>query len=97
MNKIKIKKTWYKIKYEEAPLLGDSKCYGYCDVDNKLIVILKGLSKKEALQTLKHECLHAIEEEYGTNIPHKVIYALEEPLADLIKHNYKPKRACKPR
>jgi hypothetical protein len=92
MKRIKIGKVFYKISFEAGPLLGDSDCRGYCDVDKKHIVILKNLKKLDKLRTLAHEVCHAFEEEYGVPIPHKLIYALEEPLADMLRHNYRVKR-----
>lgn len=92
MKKIKVGKRNYKIQYENGPLLGHDDWLGYCDVDKKVIVLLNSMPKKESEEILQHEVLHAIEEEYGIPLTHKIIYSLQGPLADLIRNNYSVKR-----
>lgn len=67
---------------------------GWCAEKDKFILIHSGLSEKDAFSTLIHELLHAIDEEYGVRIPHKLIYQLEGALAETISANFHlvPKR-----
>lgn len=61
--------------------------FGGCnDFDCKIYIKL-GQSAEERLITLVHELLHAVEAEYGIEIPHDLINKLEKPLAKLIIDN----------
>lgn len=61
---------------------------GLCDSSVKKIHIKLKQNLNETLHTFIHEVLHAIEEEYGFEIEHKIIHKLEEPLARLIFDNF---------
>lgn len=53
----------------------------------KMIYLKKGMSRKETLEIFVHEVLHAIEFEYGITLPHKIVYALQGPLALVLTQN----------
>lgn len=61
---------------------------GLCDPSDQTISVRLGLDKRERMKTLIHEIFHAWEEEYGLHIPHKLIYALEDPVVDFIIDNH---------
>lgn len=79
--------TFYTVKYRKNMPTED--CRGYCDGDEREIAILQGMDERERVKTLIHELLHAIEFSYKLKIPHKLIYALEEPLTYLLTENTK--------
>lgn len=66
---------------------GDPNITGLCDASEKLITLKCGLSKKELLDAFCHELVHAIEEEYGFEIPHHLVYKLESGLAAFLRDN----------
>lgn len=55
--------------------------------ERQTLFIRSTLSDHEKLRTFLHEILHALEMEYGIEMPHDLIYQLEGPLADLLSHN----------
>jgi hypothetical protein len=59
-----------------------------CDPGDHTITIKLGQSRAETFRCMIHELLHAIEFECEIDIPHKMIYALEEPLALLLLENF---------
>jgi hypothetical protein len=61
-------------------ILEDKTAVGQADFDEKEILICLGIGKKEQAKTLIHELLHAFECEYKINLPHELIYKLEEPI-----------------
>lgn len=67
--------------------LGSKLDTGECDSHENVIRIRLGLEPNERLKTIIHEIFHAWEHEYGLSIPHKLIYALEEPITDFIAEN----------
>lgn len=87
-NKLKIGRRTYKVTFEKAPLLNDKSCRGYYMPDSKQIVLKRGMDKIEREETLIHEVLHGIEEEYNLKISHALIHELEKPLAAYIRSNY---------
>jgi len=60
---------------------------GLCCAETQTIYIKQGLSKAERVSTFFHELLHAIEFEFEFDMPHKLIYRLEGPLAQVIVDN----------
>jgi hypothetical protein len=60
---------------------------GLCHPGEKCLYIKLGQSRREILETFIHELLHAMEDEYEFNIPHKVVGELEKPLADFLIQN----------
>ncbi len=67
--------------------LDGNKDTGECDSHENVIRVRLGLTPEERLKTIIHEIFHAWEYEYGLSIPHKLIYALEEPITDFIAEN----------
>jgi hypothetical protein len=90
-HKIKIKKSVYYLvayvpKFEDPNQLGE--CINKHNPNGSRMILLKsGMSKREERHIFVHELLHAIEFEYGISIPHNVIYALQEPLAEVLLMN----------
>ena len=68
--------------------------WGLCDPSTQTISIRLGQTAKERLKTVLHELLHAIEDEYGIEIPHGLIHKLEDPFARFLIDNYFPARSC---
>lgn len=69
---------------------GDEKgsTLGLFDPNRREILVKVGLSQDETLKTILHEVVHAIEEEYDVNLPHKHVYRLEEALFDFMCANF---------
>lgn len=65
----------------------DNPSLGNTDPSTKTIDILQGQTPWERLKTFVHELMHAVEYDYGIEIDHKLIYALEMPLAYLLWSN----------
>lgn len=64
----------------------DTEIVGLCDQDSRTIYLKKG--EPDIFATLLHETLHAITFEYKkVRLSHKQIYALEGPLAVILKLN----------
>lgn len=69
----------------------DDKSRGFCERTPdgiKRIVIDRTMSEDLIFETFIHECLHALEYEYGLKIKHKLIHELEAPLAEFLKANF---------
>ena len=62
--------------------------WGACDPSDQVIYIRLGQSQTERLKTFLHELLHAIEFEYGFEMPHRLIHRLEDPLVRFLMDNY---------
>jgi hypothetical protein len=77
----------YTVEFVSQRVLGNDRI-GECNYTKHRIRILKTLPKKELFQTLLHELLHAITEEYHLNLKHKQIYALEKPLYEFLRDNF---------
>lgn len=61
--------------------------WGYTCGESQTIYLLQGLKPKDRLETFFHEMQHAIEFEYGFDIPHELVRALQGPLAQVIGDN----------
>lgn len=78
-------RKWKIERLDNEYLIYDGKrCRGFTCVDTRTIELCSKLGSRTALVTLVHECVHAIGHEYDLKIPHKLIYAMEKPLADVI-------------
>jgi len=87
-----VKDQIYTVKMvKEVPAKSDGKemeVAGLCCPSEQILYIKTRMGKVETVRTLFHEILHAIEYEYGITMPHKLIYKLEAPLAQVIVDNF---------
>jgi hypothetical protein len=77
-----VKDAVYRISYKRG--LDE---FGYCDMNEKKIVIRAGLSFQERLDTLVHEISHAIEEEWDFDVKHEHIHKLSTAWAQVLVDN----------
>jgi hypothetical protein len=61
---------------------------GETDPSTQTIKIKVGQGKEETSKTFIHELIHAVELEHDLEIPHKLVYALEAPLFQLLRDNF---------
>lgn len=66
-------------------------CQGICLFKSKEMLVKTNMPKKEMLTIVLHEGLHAIEEEYGIKIDHKIVYALSKAMSDIYFDNFERK------
>lgn len=87
--KLRVGATTYRLELvPHIEEIGRNVTRGYCDPDEKLITLLEKQSDKELFSTFIHELLHAIEYEHKVKIPHKLVYAMEGPLAQALTKNF---------
>jgi hypothetical protein len=89
-HKVRItRKTAYEVlfvdRFDDIDQLGE--CHISDDKTVKQIKLKNGMSPLKQRQIYIHEILHAIEEETGEPIPHKVIYLLQESLERVLRLN----------
>lgn len=77
--------VFYEVKFRRK--MPKPSTVGYCHSGTQEISIAMGLDKELRLKTFIHELLHCIEFEYDIKIPHKLIYALEDPLIYVLSEN----------
>lgn len=83
--KIKIRGHVYTVVLSAEPMYYQGrKCRGIYDPNVKTIYVWQNQRPLKLMATLVHEYLHAVADAYKLKIPHKLIYAVEEPLARLI-------------
>lgn len=76
-HKVRIKgKVSYEVVWVDK--FDDADVYGLCDYDKKIIYIKKKMSAMESRRTFWHELTHAMEFEYGFQIPHSVVHEMEK-------------------
>lgn len=75
--------TW-EVKFSRKIVDG---CDGLCDPSIKTIYLKQKQGKVELFKTLLHEALHAYGEELDIEIPHKIIYKMEDIIIDFIFNN----------
>lgn len=63
---------------------GPKPLWGSTGFEDRKIVILKTLERRDRISTLLHELLHVIDEERKLHMTHKAVYALESDLAALV-------------
>lgn len=86
--RVKIKRRWWTIiATDEYIIYQGRRCRGLCNGDTREIHIYTGQREKMIFSTLLHELLHAIEFTYGVQMPHRLIFELEGPLADMLMKN----------
>lgn len=74
--------VFYKVKFKRGKSMPGYD--GLCHFDTKEIWIGPHTTPQERLETFAHEVIHAIHHEWGFDMPHKMVYNLEEPIAFLI-------------
>lgn len=84
---LRIGDTDWSIKFFRKPPDGKKDTAGLCDGDTQTIYLTQGQKSETLFKIFLHELLHAIEYSYEIDIPHKLIYKLEQPLADFIIEN----------
>lgn len=84
---LKVKDTYYQVLFVSQIPGEPADTIGLCCSTKKKIWIKTGQSPKERFKCFLHETAHAIEFEYGFDIPHATIYKLEEPILKLILDN----------
>lgn len=65
--KVKILNYTYRVKFVEKTERDAAEAYGWCDIDNQIIVICKEMPKQTIADTFMHECIHAINNAIGIN------------------------------
>lgn len=88
-NQIKVAKSTYDVVWQRQIVVGhdNSLADGYCDSVAKIIYLRIGMGKRLAFKTLIHELGHALSDEYGVQIPHRLLSDLEAPLEALLRVN----------
>lgn len=83
---IQVKDALYEVKWFSKGDEPDQEhdTIGYCDGIDHVLYVRTRLKPRVRLETFVHEWLHAVEYEYGLEIPHALVYALEKPLADFL-------------
>lgn len=77
----------YKVKWVKDFKRGGNTL-AECDPSDLTITIKTGQSREETMKCFIHELLHAVVEFEGDiDIPHSLIYKLEEPIFRFIKDN----------
>lgn len=91
--KIKINETDYKVVCRSKRWGRDKKAYGQITYDKKLIEITEGQTPQEYLDTVIHEVMHGIIEEYEVKMDRrkeeKFVTNISNHLTDVLKKNPK--------
>lgn len=61
---------------------------GYADKETRTITLLSKQNERDLFSTFIHELLHALTYEHDIKLKHKLVYALEGPLADALLRNF---------
>lgn len=86
-NQVIVNGNYWDIKFCRKTPDNPPSDLGLCDPGIKTLFIRYKQSSRETFMTFCHELLHAIEDEYEIDIPHNVIYKLEDAIADLVENN----------
>ncbi len=62
--------------------------WGLCDPSTQTILIKSGLSPRDTLDTIIHEALHALDDEYDIRMPHSMVHKLDSRLAQFLIDNF---------
>lgn len=79
-----IKNEVWEIKFVRKM---ENNMVGLCDPGDKIIYIKMGQSRCDLFKTFIHEWMHALEEEYCIEVPHKVIYSFEDAIVESLIEN----------
>lgn len=63
-------------------------CFGLCDSDEKTIQIRLRQGRRHTFETFVHELIHAMEDAYGFEVSHPIVYILERAVADYLLDNW---------
>jgi hypothetical protein len=86
-SRVRIKsKVFYNIVWQET-IADDAECLGLCDPGTRTIFLKLNQAESEVIKTFIHEMIHALEAEYQTPIPHRIVYTLEEGIFRVLKLN----------
>lgn len=88
----KVKIGWKEYKILEQPpdealIDGGTICYGQVFYDRQEIYINKNYRKKHRKATLLHEIIHAIDEQYSTDLKEEQVVSLTHGLMSVLKDN----------
>ncbi len=64
------------------------KIIGLTVPETQQVLILQGLEPLERLEIFVHEVFHVLEFQFDITIDHKLIYALQKPVARMILDNF---------
>lgn len=67
----------------------DRDLLGLCDPEINIISVCKKQKKEDILKTVIHELIHAVEFSMDKDIPHEMVYAIEQILGDLFIELFK--------
>lgn len=84
-----IDETLWRVEFARKPLQhydGES-CVGLCDTETNTIHLSMKLGAEERLATFIHELIHAVEDEYGFVVDHRVVDRLAKAFARLLLDN----------
>lgn len=84
---LRVKDVDYDVRFARTIPEETKQTVGLCDDSEKVIWLRLKQDRRERYKTLIHEVAHAIECEWGIRIPHRLIYALEEPILRLLEDN----------
>jgi hypothetical protein len=84
---VRIRDADYEVKFCRQIPGEPPDTVGLCDDELKIIWMRLRQKPRERFKTLCHEIAHGFEREWGIRIPHKLIYAIEEPIARLLEDN----------
>jgi Zn-dependent peptidase ImmA (M78 family) len=87
INKVKIGSKTYSVIEKEIVLLDNEAQFGLIDYQNNVIEIKKDQQKDTKLQTLCHELIHAISQEYSCSLSHDDVDRLGNGIAQIITDN----------
>ena len=77
----------WRVKFVRKLQDGRGILDGLCDPSETTIYLRMGHDRAERFKTLVHEILHAIEYEWKLELPHQIIYGMEEPIYRILVDN----------
>jgi len=86
--KVEIVGKTYRIQYVKGQPLAEDDM-GECDDENQLISICDGLPLGNEQDTVLHECIHALDKQFGIHLSEKQVTRLAPALLAWIKTNAK--------
>lgn len=78
----------YKVYRRNKIIKDNEACWGYCDTDKcEIEITTRNVSVDHQLETLLHECLHALEEHLDIEMDEDDIRKLSKGIYALLKDN----------